>query len=725
MMRYNVTARGKPLAFFLLALALVAVPLVAQSSPLQVQQTLDARQIYVSGTGTPDQAKLDLTLTGSGPAGRYPIDCVLVIDTSATANLSAVQQVAFDLIDHLSRQDRVGIVTFATNAQVVLPLSGNQSRLKSMIADLKTSGKTALGDALQKARQEFAQNGRPDAVWLEILLTDGQNDVGRSTEGEPDIAKEAGIKIVSVGIGTLINRALLQDLAETSGGLFFARPAANTVSQIIGRFSVTAAAQDVTIKTVLPTGLRFAGATHSPQSVRSNADGTTSLTWTIPEIGIGAQWTTQVTVTAMSAGTWTIDQSAGVAYTSFRGTSETLALPNLTLTAITPPPPPTPPTAAFAIDPTSPAAMEQVAFHDRSSDATGTITAWSWRFGDGTSSTAQNPTHSYESGGDYTVTLVVTNGAGLASKPVSKTLHVRNASPVAAFNVQPAQPRLGAETTFDASASYDPDGHIASYAWDFNDDGQIDATSAVPTASTTYTKAGETTVVLKVTDDEGAIATAKKTISVLPSLTVTRTIDTCLPDDETIAGGTVTVTVTISANAQINGLSLHEDLPIDDSDDSAGAWTFKAVDNSSATLKQNSMDWLFMETLKPGDQRVIHYTLTAPQTTSETEETSVSIGGTVASSSPKLSQMVLGEDKITLVPTLSIPVVISRWDTKNEAIDLCLPHEIAFDQIQYAVSMWLSGDEVPHTGGKTITLGVMRDLIAYWLTNTPVEDPLP
>lgn len=718
MMRHDVLARGKPLAFFLLALALVTVPLAAQSvPPLQAQQTLDTQQIYVSGTGTPDQAKLDLTLTGSGPAGRYPIDCLLVIDTSATANLSAVQQVAFDLIDHLSRQDRVGILTFASSAQVVLPLTGSQSRLKSTIADLKTSGKTALGDALQKARQEFGENGRPDAVWLEILLTDGQNDVGRSPVGEADIAKEAGIKIVSVGIGTLINRALLEDLAATSGGLFFARPAATTVSEILSRFSIEAAAQDLVIKTVLPSGLRFAGATNAPHSVRSNADGTTSLTWNIPDIGIGDHWTTQITLTAISAGTWTIDQSAGVAYTSFRGTNETLALPNLTLTAITPPPPPTPPTAAFTIEPASPAAMEQVSFHDRSSDATGTITAWSWRFGDGATSKDENPVHSYAKSGTYTVSLVVTNSDGLASKTASKTLHVRDASPVAAFDVLPAQPRLGMETSFDASASYDPDGQIVSYAWDFNSDGQFDATSASPTATTTYGKAGETTVTLKVTDDEGATATAKKAVNVLPSLSASRTIHTCMPNDETVAGGTVNVSVTITANAQIHGLSLHEDLP--------DGWTFAPVDNSSATLKKDSMDWLLMETLKPGDQRVIQYTLTAPQTVSETTETSVSIDGTVASASPKLSQMVLGEDKITLVPSLSIPVVISRWDTKNETIDLCLPPEIAFDQIQYAVSLWLSGDPVPHTGGQTISLSVMRDLIAYWLTNTPVHDPLP
>jgi hypothetical protein len=87
--------------------------------------------------------------------------------------------------------------------------------------------------------------------------------------------------------------------------------------------------------------------------------------------------------------------------------------------------------------------------------------------------------------------------------------------------------------------------------------------------------------------------------------------------------------------------------------------------------------------------------------------------------------MVLGEDKITRVATLSVPVVISRWDSENGELDLCLLEEIAFDQIQYAVALWLSGDPVPHTGNKIVDRTTIQDLIAYWLTDTSVHDPLP
>ena len=87
--------------------------------------------------------------------------------------------------------------------------------------------------------------------------------------------------------------------------------------------------------------------------------------------------------------------------------------------------------------------------------------------------------------------------------------------------------------------------------------------------------------------------------------------------------------------------------------------------------------------------------------------------------------MVLEDDRVVLTPTLPIPVVISRWDTGLAEIDLFLPEQIAFDQIQYAVSLWLTGDAVPHTGELVITLDLIRDLIAYWLTGRSVHDPLP
>lgn len=51
-------------------------------------------------------------------------------------------------------------------------------------------------------------------------------------------------------------------------------------------------------------------------------------------------------------------------------------------------------------------------FNDGSSDSDGSLVAWSWNFGDGTTSGAQNPNHTYAADGTYTVTLTVTDNDG-------------------------------------------------------------------------------------------------------------------------------------------------------------------------------------------------------------------------------------------------------------------------------------------------------------------------
>jgi parallel beta-helix repeat protein len=71
-----------------------------------------------------------------------------------------------------------------------------------------------------------------------------------------------------------------------------------------------------------------------------------------------------------------------------------------------------PPEARFTYSPGSPTTEADVAFTDASTDKDGRIVRWYWSFGDGTSSSLQNPRHRYTSAGTYTVTLTVTDDRG-------------------------------------------------------------------------------------------------------------------------------------------------------------------------------------------------------------------------------------------------------------------------------------------------------------------------
>jgi PKD repeat protein len=75
--------------------------------------------------------------------------------------------------------------------------------------------------------------------------------------------------------------------------------------------------------------------------------------------------------------------------------------------------------ASFSYSPASPAIGQSVQFTDTSA---GSPTSWLWNFGDGATSTAQNPTHPYISAGAKTVTLTVTNSA--SSDTSTKTVTV-------------------------------------------------------------------------------------------------------------------------------------------------------------------------------------------------------------------------------------------------------------------------------------------------------------
>jgi PKD repeat protein len=171
------------------------------------------------------------------------------------------------------------------------------------------------------------------------------------------------------------------------------------------------------------------------------------------------------------------------------------------------PPPNQAPTANF----TSSCSGLNCTFTSTSSDPDGTIASYNWNFGDGTSSTLQNPSHNYTAGGSYTVTLQVTDNQGAPSAPFSRTITVSPANQPPTANFTFSCSGLGCTFT---STSSDPDGAIASYSWNFGDG----TTSTVQNPSHNFTAGGSYTVTLQVTDNQGApSAPFSRTVTVSPA----------------------------------------------------------------------------------------------------------------------------------------------------------------------------------------------------------------
>jgi len=85
--------------------------------------------------------------------------------------------------------------------------------------------------------------------------------------------------------------------------------------------------------------------------------------------------------------------------------------------------------------------------------------------------------------------------------------------PIASFTYTPTYPEANQIVTFNASASYDPDGSIVSYTWDFGD-GAPPITENDPITYHTYTSYGDYTVKLTVTDNDGLTGQTETTIHV-------------------------------------------------------------------------------------------------------------------------------------------------------------------------------------------------------------------
>ena len=158
-----------------------------------------------------------------------------------------------------------------------------------------------------------------------------------------------------------------------------------------------------------------------------------------------------------------------------------------------------PPQAAFTVSPTSPTATQTATFNGSgSSDSDGTIESYEWDFGDGSHATGPTATHAYAHSGTYQARLEVIDNDGKSSA-VTHSVAVANAPPLASFAVLTPSPTASAPVAFDGSASSDPDGAIGGYSWDFGDG----AHASGATASHAYAHAGNYTVTLKVTDDQG------------------------------------------------------------------------------------------------------------------------------------------------------------------------------------------------------------------------------
>lgn len=139
------------------------------------------------------------------------------------------------------------------------------------------------------------------------------------------------------------------------------------------------------------------------------------------------------------------------------------------------------------------------------------ILEYSWEFPDQEPAQMEGvqAERSFQKSGDYIVRLTVIDSAG-QSDVAEVLIQVENTSPVASARFSNDAPIPGESVLFDASSSFDSDGQLVDFIWDFGD-GETQRGTRV---SHVYNQLGLYEVRLTVVDNAGAISTISHTMTV-------------------------------------------------------------------------------------------------------------------------------------------------------------------------------------------------------------------
>jgi PKD repeat protein len=170
------------------------------------------------------------------------------------------------------------------------------------------------------------------------------------------------------------------------------------------------------------------------------------------------------------------------------------------------------PFARFSGTPTTGTSPLTVAFTDLSAN---TPTSWNWSFGDGNTSTLQNPSKVYSSPGTYTISLAATNIAGSNSTTKLNYITASSAAlvPVAGFSGTPTTGTAPLTVAFTDLSANTP----ASWNWSFGDGN----TSTLQNPSKVYSSPGSYTVSLTATNSAGNNTTIRSNYITVSSGVVT------------------------------------------------------------------------------------------------------------------------------------------------------------------------------------------------------------
>jgi Ca-activated chloride channel homolog len=188
-------------------------------------------------SGGPFHIRIALRSTVDKAAARPHLSVHLVLDTSGSMggeSITNARTAAAALVDKLAPGDDFSLVTFASDAKVVVPdgpVGSRRAAIKKTISEVKEGGGTNIGAALQLGYAQAQSKTIPeDAVRVVLMLSDGHANMGITA---PDrLSKMAldafqkGVQTSAFGLGPDYDGALMSAIAaEGAGGYYYLRDA--------------------------------------------------------------------------------------------------------------------------------------------------------------------------------------------------------------------------------------------------------------------------------------------------------------------------------------------------------------------------------------------------------------------------------------------------------------------------------------------------------------------
>lgn len=215
----------------------------AKLGPATLTAGLSAASIMRGGGGEV-YASFDISTANADATDRPPLNLALVIDRSGSMSdgrIEHAQSAAIGIVDRLGASDRVALVQYDDDANVVVPSlamdAGGKQKLRNAIKGIQLGGSTNLHGGLALGRDEVQRTFQSMQVSRVILLSDGQANAGvvdpRQIADTARLAANQGVRITSVGIGLDFNEDLMEAIAEAGRGQYHYVKVASDLDKVI------------------------------------------------------------------------------------------------------------------------------------------------------------------------------------------------------------------------------------------------------------------------------------------------------------------------------------------------------------------------------------------------------------------------------------------------------------------------------------------------------------